>query len=76
MTVSDAIVLLAAELPDPGRLSTITFAGTFGTVVGALIAHLRDLPSEKANKAMRSGLIAGFGAGLLGWIVSYAMDLL
>jgi hypothetical protein len=71
-----ALMLLAAELPDPGRLSTITFAGTLGTVAGALIAHLRDLPSDAAGKAMRSGLLIGFGAGLLGWTVRVAMDLL
>jgi len=67
---------LAAELPDPGRLATITFAGTLGTVVGALVAELRDLPPERAGAAMRIGLILGFGAGLVSWIVSAAMNLL
>jgi hypothetical protein len=76
MTLLDAIVHLAAELPDPSRLSTITFAGTTGMVVGALVAHLRDLPSDRAGDAMRSGLLLGFGTGLFGWIVSLAIDLL
>lgn len=67
MTLFDSIVHLAAELPYPGRLSAITFASTCGTVIGALLAQLRDLPSEKASEAMRIGLIAGFGAALLGW---------
>lgn len=69
MTPFDTVVQLAAELPNPGRLSAITFASTCGTVLGALLAQLRDLPSEKASEAMRIGLIAGFGAGLLGWVL-------
>lgn len=76
MTLVDAVVQIAAALPDPGRLSTITFAGTFGTVVGALVAQLRDLPPDRANAAMRIGLILGFGVGLASWIVSAAVSVL
>lgn len=67
---------VAAELPDPGRLATITFAGTLGTVVGAPVAELRDLPPDRAGAAMRIGLILGFAAGLAGWVVSAAMNVL
>lgn len=68
------LVLLTSELPHPGRLTTITFAATFGSVIGALIAHLRRLPSDKAGDATRIGLILGFGAGLLGWLGAFAID--
>jgi hypothetical protein len=74
MTLLLLLVLLTAELPDPGRLSTITFAATFGSVIGALAAHLRKLPSDRAGDATRIGLILGFGAGLLGWLAVFAID--
>lgn len=76
MTPFVVLVLLTAELPDPGRLSTITFAVTFGSAIGALIAHLRDLPSDESSRAIRSGLLVGFGLGLLGWTAGLAMDVL
>jgi len=68
------LILLTSELPDPGRVSTVTFAATFGSVVGALVAHLRGLSSQRAGDATRIGLIVGFGAGLLGWLLAFAID--
>jgi hypothetical protein len=68
------LILLTSELPDPGRLSTITLAATFGSVVGAVVAPLRKLPSDRAGDATRLGLVLGFGAGVLGWLVVLATD--
>jgi len=68
------IVLLVSELPDPGRVSTITFATTFGTVLAALIVHLRRLPPEQAAAAMRIGLIVGFLTGAIVWLTVLAID--
>ncbi|MBS1868927.1 MAG: hypothetical protein JSS99_04635 [Actinobacteria bacterium] len=74
MTLLVLVVLLTSELPDPGRVSTITFSATFGSVIGALAADLRKLPSERAGDATRAGLILGFGAGVLGLLVVFAID--
>jgi hypothetical protein len=74
MIVLVLLVLLTSELPDPGRLSTITFAATFGSVIGAAAAYLRKLPSDRAGDATRMGLILGFATGSLGWLVVLAID--
>jgi len=68
------LILLASEPPDPGRISTITFAATFGSVAGALVAYLRGLPSDRAGDATRIGLILGFAVGLLAWLIAFAID--
>jgi len=68
------IVLLTSELPEPGRLATITFAATLGSVAGAGIALLRKLPSDRAGDATRLGLVLGFAAGLMSWLVAFAID--
>jgi hypothetical protein len=68
------LVLLTSELPDLGRLSTVTFMATFGSVIGASAAYLRRLPSDRAGDATRIGLILGFAAGLLSWLIVFAID--
>jgi len=74
MTLLLVIVLLTSELPDPGRIATITFVGTFGACVGVFVAHVRRLPSERAGDLMRIGMLVGFGTGLLGWLAAFAID--
>jgi hypothetical protein len=75
MRLVDA-VKLAAELPDPGKPSTIALAGTLGAFVGALIAERRKLPSSSAGDLTRRGMVVGTGAGLMGWLTRFATDLL
>ncbi len=74
MTALALIVLLTSQLPDPGSFGTITVAATFGVCMGALLAHLRGLSSERATDLARIGMLIGFGVGLLGWIVAFAID--
>lgn len=73
MTSLVVIVWLMSELPDPGRIGTITFAGGVGAFVGALVAHLRRLPSGIASDMTRVGMLIGFGIGLIGWLVVFAI---
>jgi hypothetical protein len=70
------LILMTAELPDPGKLGTVTFSGGLGAFVGALVAQLRRRPSTHASDAMRIGMLVGFGAGVLGWLAVFAIDLL
>jgi hypothetical protein len=74
MTLLVLLVLLTSELPDPGMPSTVTFFGGIGAFVGALVAHLRRLPSTSAGDATRMGMMIGVGTGLVGWTVALAID--
>jgi hypothetical protein len=74
MTLLILIVLLTSELPDPGRLGTITLAGGLGAFAGALAAHVRRRPSQVASDMARLGMVVGFGVGLAGWLVALAID--
>lgn len=73
MTLFVVLILLTSELPDPGKVGTVTFAGGFGAFVGALVAHLRGHSSEQAAHLVRRGMLVGFGSGLIGWTVSFAI---
>jgi len=68
------LILLSADLPDPGMPSTVTFCGGIGAFVGAVVAHLRRFSSRSAGDATRIGMVIGVGAGLVGWAVASAID--
>jgi hypothetical protein len=74
MTLVVVLVLLTSELPDPGKLGTITLAGALGGFVGAMLAIVRRRPSQVAADMTRVGMVLGIGAGLAGWLVAFAID--
>jgi hypothetical protein len=74
VTLLVVTILLTSELPDPGRMGTITLAGGLGAFVGAMIAYARRQSSQVASDMTRIGMLVGVGAGLVGWFVVFAID--
>ena len=70
-----ALMLLAAELPDPGRWSFPGLCGTLGGFVGGVRAARRE-GRDHIGRGIAEGSLVGFGAGLLVWACAVAMDLL
>jgi len=68
------LVLLTAELPDPGRLATIVIASAFGGFVAGALARARRRPHERVAKLTADGAFVGFAVGLIGWLAAFAID--
>lgn len=73
MTLLVLIVLLAAELPDPGKPATVPLAGTLGAFAGGLLAACRGR-RDVIPRGMAEGSLAGCAVGVLAWIAAFAID--
>ena len=70
MTLIDALVQLAAALPDPGQPTFPGICGTFAGFVGGVIAWHRR---SSLGSGMAVGSVVGFGVGLLCWVAAIAI---
>jgi len=70
------LVLLTAELPDPGRLVTAGYASLLGGFVGSLIGRLHGRSRERVDEMMKDGAFVGFGMAFAGWLIVIATDVL
>lgn len=68
------IVLLAAELPDPGHPSFAGLIGVVGYFLGGLLARVRRVPAQDRSRWMGAGMWAGIGCGGAVWILCVAID--
>ena len=71
MTLIDALVQLAAELPDPGAPTFPALCGGYGGFAAGLVAWLRTHP---IGPRVAGGTVVGFGIGLVCWLVALAID--
>jgi hypothetical protein len=76
MTLADAIVQGAAELPEFGQPAFVPLMGSVGFFVGGLLAHIRRVPPDERSRWMGVGTWAGLGVGRAIWILVFATDLL
>jgi hypothetical protein len=74
MSIVNAIVRLAAELPDPGNPSFPAICAGFGGFVGALVGYARRRPRESTARLMTDGSVVGFGTGFVCWLVVLTID--
>jgi drug/metabolite transporter (DMT)-like permease len=74
MSLVDAIVVLAADLPDPGNPSFMTLGAGCGGFLGGLIGHARRHPQERVRQFIAEGGLVGFGAGFVCWLIALAID--
>jgi hypothetical protein len=68
-----ALVLLTAELPDPGRLATILLASALGGFAGGAIGRARR-SRELTAKLTGDGIFTGFAVGPILWLAAVAID--
>jgi hypothetical protein len=68
------IVLLTAELPDPGMPYFAPLVGGIGYFVGGLLAEIRRVSADERSRWTGTGMWAGIGIGGAIWAVVYAMD--
>ena len=71
MTVVDAMVLAAAELPDPGQPSFAMLCAGYGMFLAGVSAWVRRRPLAPRVSA---GSVVGFGVGSACWLVAVAID--
>ena len=74
MTSIVVLVMLASELPDPGRLAFPGVCGTFGGFVGMAVGMGRRLPWERTTQLAAQGGVVGYGVGFVGWLTAVAID--
>ena len=74
MTPFILLVLLAADLPDPGNPAFPSICGTFGGFVGIAIGTASQLPWERTTRLMAEAGAVGYALGLVAWVVAIAMD--
>lgn len=73
MTLLVAIVLLTSELPDPGKLCTVTFASAFGGFLGGAIGRARSGSRDRVKDLTVDGAFVGFALGFAGWLIAFAI---
>jgi len=71
MTTFDALIQLAAELPDPGSPMFPTLCGGHGAFLAAVLAWLRRRP---IGPFAGGGTVLGFGVGYICWLTALAID--
>jgi hypothetical protein len=71
MSVAEAILWLAAELPDPGAALFPALCGSYGGFVCGLAGWLGRRP---IGPLVAGGTVLGFGVGLLSWLAALAID--
>jgi len=71
-----ALVLLSAELPDPGRLATAGYASLIGAFVGSLIGRLLGRSRERVDELTKDGAFVGCGIAFAAWLIVVATDVL
>ncbi len=70
------IVMLTAELPDPGRLATAGFASLIGAFAGSLIGRLLGHSRERVDELTKDGAFVGCGIAFAAWLIVVATDVL
>ncbi len=71
MIVVDAIVQLAATLPDPGQPSFAMLCAGYGMSIGCLVAWRRRRP---IGPMVSGGSVVGFVVGSVCWLIALAID--
>jgi hypothetical protein len=74
MSLLDVIVVLAAQLPDPGNPFFATLGAGCGGFAGGVVGYLRRHPEERVRRLMTDGSLIGFGTGFVCWLVALAID--
>jgi hypothetical protein len=74
MTSAHELVMLVAELPDPGSPSFATYGAAFGLFVGGLVGRARRLTKDESTRVAADGAFFGFGIGFACWLVALAID--
>jgi Na+-translocating ferredoxin:NAD+ oxidoreductase RnfD subunit len=68
MTLLLVTLVLASELPDPGKLATAGLASLFGGFVGGGVGRC-DVDRASASATSRWTAVCGFGVGFIAWLI-------
>jgi hypothetical protein len=71
MSAIDGLVLLAAELPDPGAPTFPMLCGSYGAFMAGMIGWLRR---RSMGPYAAGGTVVGFGLGAVCWLTALAID--